>query len=88
MELDSKMEELKKSHRSSMMEMKDLLSRQKTLGDRCKSEMETLTKTFEEKSRKLKGKTEDLKDENQDLRWGVDDWGKHNKEHSNKEHIF
>ena len=44
MELDSKMEELKKSHRSSMMEMRDVLSRQKRLGDRCKSEMEILVR--------------------------------------------
>ena len=43
-ELDSKMEELKKSHQSSMMEMKDILSRQKRLGDRCKSEMEILVR--------------------------------------------
>ena len=62
------MEELKNSHRLSMLEMKDLLSRQKRLGDRCKSEMEILTKTFEEKSRTLKGKTDDLNDENEDLR--------------------
>ena len=51
-----------------MLEMRDLLSRQKRLGDRCKSEMEILTKTFEEKSRTLKGKTDDLNDENEDLR--------------------
>ena len=51
-----------------MMEMRDLLSRQKRLGDRCKSEMEVLTKTFEEKSRWLKGKTENLNEENEDLR--------------------
>ena len=62
------MEELKNSHRMSMLEMRDLLSRQKRLGDRCKSEMEILTKTFEEKSRTLKGKTDDLNDENEDLR--------------------
>ena len=63
-----KMEELKNSHKLSMLEMKDLLSRQKRLGDRCKSEMEILTKTFEEKSRTLKGKTDNLNDENEDLR--------------------
>ena len=51
-----------------MLEMRDLLSRQKRLGDRCKSEMEILTKTFEEKSRTLKGKTDNLNDENEDLR--------------------
>ena len=62
------MEELKNSHRMSMLEMRDLLSRQKRLGDRCKSEMEILTKTFEEKSRTLKGKTDNLNDENEDLR--------------------
>jgi len=67
-ELDLKVEELKKSHRLSMLEMRDLLSRQKRLGDRCKSEMEILTKTFEEKSRTLKGKTDNLNDENEELK--------------------
>ena len=51
-----------------MLEMKDLLSRQKRLGDQCKSEMETLTKRFEEKSRNYKCKAEDLKDEIGELR--------------------
>ena len=53
-----------------MSEMRDLLTRQKRLGDQCKTEMEILTKKFEEKSRNFKCKSEDLKEENSQLHKG------------------
>ena len=46
MEFDAK----NQSYRSSMAEMKDILARQKRLGDQCKTEIESLTKKFEEKT--------------------------------------
>ena len=50
-----------------MAEMRDLLTRQKRLGDQCKSEIEILTKKFEEKSRNFKCKSEELTEENSEL---------------------
>ena len=50
-----------------MAEMRDLLTRQKRLGDQCKSEMELLTKKFEEKSKTFKCKFEEMKEENSEL---------------------
>lgn len=66
-ELDAKETELLKSTKSSIA-MKNLLSQQKKLGDQCKLEMETLARTFEEKSRNYKCNNEDLRGENEDLR--------------------
>lgn len=66
-ELDAKQAELLRSTKSSVA-MKNLLSQQKKLGDQCKLEMETLTRTFEEKSRNYKCNNEDLRGENVDLK--------------------
>ena len=51
-----------------MSEMRNLLSRQKQLGDQCKNEMDILTQKFEEKSINYKSKNEYFKKENEELK--------------------
>ncbi len=64
MELEAKSQ----SYQSSISEMKDLLGRQKKLGDQCKTEMEMLARKLEEKSKSFRSKADNLKEENAELR--------------------
>lgn len=65
---ENELEIKSKNYQASMSEMKNLLSRQMKLGESCKTEMEVLAKKFEDKTKEQKGRLDNLKEENTELK--------------------